>query len=185
MVKKAVVVALSCMFIVGVFLGVGSASEKPAMPALLTSAGQSTDILIVNVMLNKKLDMKIPSVALAKAEDLTGIKTLIVVVGLSNKGLGSAGLDLNAETARVKSLVEYAKQQGITVVLVHTGGAQRRGGGSDQLISLVAPVAEYYVVVKAGNADKLFDKLAAANKAQLVEVETLADAGPAIQKLFQ
>lgn len=178
-----VLMVLSALLIGG--LSVAAQPAKPSMPALITSGGQSPDGLMLDVLLNKKLNMNIPFIPLAKVSDMKDAKTLIVAVGVSNKGLGAAGIDQAQEIARVKSLLDYAKEQGLYVILVHTGGTQRRGATSDQISKMVAPVAKSYVVVKTGNADKFFSKLAEENKAQLIEISMITEAGPAIQGLFK
>lgn len=175
------------VFCVLLIAGVCAAAQpaKPSMPALITSGGQSPDGLMLDVLLNKKLDMKIPFVSLAKVSDMKNVKTLIIAVGVSNKGLGAAGIDQSQEIARVKSLLDFAREQGVYVIMVHTGGSQRRGATSDQIAKMVAPVAKAYVVVKAGNTDKFFNRLADENKAQLIEIDMITEAGPAIQGLFK
>lgn len=153
-------------------------------PALIVSAGQSTDALMVSVLLNKKLNMGFGYKQVARVDDLQGMKTLIVVVGVSSKGLGAAGLDMKQEMDRVQALLDVAQKNGIAILLMHTGGMARRGAQSNQVIELVASRASAMVVVKAGNSDGFFNNLASQHKIPLTEVETINDAGPAVQALF-
>jgi hypothetical protein len=112
------------------------------------------------------------------------MKTLVLSVGASTKGLGAAGLDMDKEIARTTALVKAAKAAGIRILVMHTGGEARRGKTSNDLIQIVAPQADYIVVVAAGNKDKLFTKLAAARNVPVAEVAKMADAGSAVKAVF-
>ena len=158
----AIAAIAGCAFALGLWSDRSSAAAgpEPGLPAVITSAGQSPDGLVVKVLLTDKqrgplADYK----ALAKPEDIAGAKTLIVAVGVSSKGLGSAGVNVEQEIARVRSLLETAKKNGMYVVLVHMGGTARRGAKSDEIAQLVAGYAHKIIVLAAGNDDGFFDKL--------------------------
>lgn len=155
-----------------------------AKPALVTSVGQASDIVVVKALLNTQLKMDLAVNPLAQPADLAGIKTLIVVVGSSAKGLGAAGLDMAKETARAQALLAAAREQKIAVLVLHTGGEARRGKTSNDLIDIVVPQADQVIVVAAGNKDKVFDTLAAKRNAPVVEVEKLAGVGAAVKTAF-
>lgn len=161
-----------------------AAAGTAQLPALITSAGQSSDAVMVNVLVNKQMQLGFAYKQLAQTEDLKGIKTLLVVVGLSSKGLGDAGINEAQETERVKELLEKARAEHIEIILVHTGGSARRGAGSDRLIDVVAPQASTYLVVATGNKDGRFEKLAKAHGATLVVVERITDLKSPLLKLF-
>jgi hypothetical protein len=154
-------------------------------PALLTSVGQSSDIAIVKVMLNTQLKMGFDYKPLAQPADLAGMKSVVIVVGASTKGLGAAGLDISKEMERATALVKAAKAAGVRILVMHTGGEARRGKTSNDVISLVAPDADGIVVVAAGNKDKLFNTLASKRNVPVVEVEKTAEAGAAVKTLFK
>jgi hypothetical protein len=154
-------------------------------PGIITSAGQSSDVAIVKVMLNTQLKLGLEYKPLAQAADLAGMKTLVVSVGASTKGLGAAGLDMDKEMARTTALVKAAKTAGIRILVMHTGGEARRGKTSNDLIQIVAPEADYIVVVAAGNKDKLFNTLAVARNVPVTEVAKMADAGSAVKAVFK
>lgn len=186
--KVSMMVALVLGVLLSTFAAVPLAGAQGAShlrkPALIVSAGQSTDALMVNVLLNKKLGMGLGYKQMATVDDLKGIKTLVVVVGVSSKGLGAAGLDVKQETERVQALLDAAQKDGIAVLLMHTGGQARRGAQSNQVIELVARHAASMVVVKAGNKDGFFNNLASQHRIPLIEVDTINDAGPAVKELF-
>jgi len=154
-------------------------------PGVITSVGQSSDIAIVKVLLNTQLKLGLDYKPLAQPADLAGMKTMVVVVGASTKGLGAAGLDLAKEMERATALVKAAKAGGAKVLVMHTGGEARRGKTSNDVISLVVPDADAVVVVAAGNKDKLFNTLAAKKNVPVTEVEKMADAGAAVKALFR
>jgi hypothetical protein len=154
-------------------------------PGVLTSVGQSSDVAIVKVLLNTQLKLGLEYKPTAQPADLGGMKTLVVVMGASTKGLGAAGLDMEKEIARTRSLLKAAKEQGIRVLAMHTGGEARRGQTSNDLIKIVVPEADYVIVVAAGNKDKLFNQLAAARNVPVVEVEKMAAAGNAVKAVFK
>lgn len=155
-----------------------------AKPALLVSAGQSSDIVVVKALLNTQLKLDLTVKPVAQPADLAGMKTLVLVVGSSAKGLGAAGLDMDKEIGRTKTLLAAAKEQKIPVIVMHTGGESRRGKTSNDLIDVVVPAADHVVVVASGNKDKVFNTLAAKSKATVVEVEKLAEAGAAVKSAF-
>lgn len=154
-------------------------------PGLLTSVGQSSDVAIVKVRLNTQLKLGLEYKPTAQVPDLAGMKTLVVVLGSSSKGLGAAGLDMDKEGARARALLKAAKEQGIKVLALHTGGERRRGQTSNDLIKLVVPEADYSIVVASGNKDKLFNQLAAKRNAPVVEVATVSAAGDAVKAVFR
>jgi hypothetical protein len=176
-------------FLVVVLLAVasGAVAQTPSFerPGLLTSVGQSSDIAIVKVMLNTQLKLGLDYKPLAQPADVAGMKTVVIVVGASTKGLGAAGLDMAKEMERAAAIVKAARTAGARILVMHTGGEARRGKTSNDVISLVVPDADSVVVVAAGNKDKLFNTLAAKKNIPVVEVEKMADAGAAVKTLFK
>lgn len=153
-------------------------------PGLLTSVGQSSDIVVVKALLNTQLKMDFEVAPVAQAQDLDGMKSLVIVVGASTKGLGAAGLDMPKELARGRALIKAARDRKIPILAVHTGGEARRGPTSNEVIDLVVPEADHVIVVASGNKDQKFQALAAARKAPVVEVDRLAAVGQAVKALF-
>jgi hypothetical protein len=162
----------------------GAADVTFATPGLLTSIGQSSDVAIVKVLLNTQLKLGLEYKPTAQPADLSGMKTLVVVLGYSAKGLGAAGLDMDKEIARARALMKTAKDLGVKILAMHTGGERRRGQTSDDLITIIVPDADYTIVVASGNKDKLFNQLAAKRHAPVVEVEKPVSAGEAVKAIF-
>ncbi|MCI9156650.1 MAG: hypothetical protein HFF44_06880 [Lawsonibacter sp.] len=155
-----------------------------ATPAVLTSVGQSADVEIVGTLCSKAgievtLDNDI------KADELPAdCKTLILAVGGSSKGLGAAGIDADQELARTEELLAKAKEQGVTVVALHTGGSARRGTLSDSFITPSFTSADIAVVVSEGDSDGLMSGILADNSTPSAYVEQVADCIATLQTLF-
>jgi hypothetical protein len=182
-IRRAALAALACSVL---FAGAATAADVTfSGPGVLTSVGQSSDVAIVKVLLNTQLKLGLDYKPTAQPADLAGMKTLVIVLGASTKGLGAAGLDMDKEIARTKALLKAAKEQKIKVLAMHTGGEARRGQTSNDLIKLAVPEADYVIVVATGNKDKLFNQLAAPRSAPVVEVEKMAGAGDAVKAVFR
>jgi hypothetical protein len=118
-----------------------SASQLFEQPLLITSAGQNAEILMVSVLAKRAgLDSKLSKIASPK--DLENMKTIVLVLGASSKGLGAAGLDLEKEKERVNLLIEEAQKKNVPLLCLHLGGEARRGPLSDGLISAFLPSAK-------------------------------------------
>jgi hypothetical protein len=153
-------------------------------PLLITSVGQSADVQIAGVLAKRAgLDATL-SKAATEAE-LENIRTLVLVIGVSMKGLGVAGLDLDHETSRVNRLVDAAKSQNISLLCVHLGGEARRGSLSDQLLTNFLPLAHMVIVEKSGNKDGLFTRICGELNIPLLELERTLDAIKPLKTLFQ
>ncbi len=166
-------------------LSILASAATPQHPMLITSAGQSADDMILRVMLGRLFGEEVERNPLAKPEDLEGKKALALVVGVSNKGLGSAGINLDQEIARIQTLLEAAKENDVYVFLVHIGGPSRRGAGSDQVAEMVSAYADHIVVTAESNQDNYFTELASNNGAELLAVASRNDAAAVIADLFK
>ncbi len=153
-------------------------------PVLISSAGQSADVKLVNLLASReKLDATVlPG---ATADDLAKVKTLLIVPGFSSKGLGAAGISQEDEMLRVKTLVKAAKDAKIPVIMVHIGGNARRQGQSDAFNELVAKNAKYMIVVAQGNEDNFFTDISTSNNIPLKLVNSISEAGAPLGELFK
>ena len=127
----------------------------------LTTIGQSDFDTVAN-LIDKTARKDVVKNNLLKAADVEDGSVVILVVGSSTKGLGSAGTDINEENVRAEAFAKAAKENKFSIVLVHVGGEQRRGAQADPIIRTVVPAAKLVMVVKTGNADGLFNTLAGA-----------------------
>ncbi|MBQ8648168.1 MAG: hypothetical protein IJ484_08510 [Oscillospiraceae bacterium] len=152
-------------------------------PILLTSGGQSADYQMIGTVMGK-LEMDVEIKNLATSEDLGDAKTLIVVVGGSSKGLGAAGIDAEAELARMMELIDAAKAAGVKVIAMHTGGSARRGDLSDSFITPTFEKADYAIVVEAGDEDGLMAGICTANSIPCDMIASISDVTTVLPAAF-
>ena len=155
----------------------GQAVPKAGLPVLTTSAGQSTDVTTLNIVLDEAgitydycdvptVEMVGDGVGLGGREsgpgfhvevmtDLgkypagTAYKTVIFAIGASLKGMGASGLTLDSEEARLRKVIDFCKQKKISVMAVHIGGESKRGPAGSDNERMIDAVAPYadYIVV--------------------------------------
>ena len=153
-------------------------------PILITSAGQSADVKLAR-LLAKKQGLNAETKLMAKDTDLGGVKTLIIVPGFSSKGLGAAGISQEDEIKRLKALINKANLLKIPIIMMHLGGVARRGGQSDEFCKLSAENSKSMIVVKQGNEDGFFTKIAKGKKIPIEEVDRISSAAVPMGKLFK
>lgn len=185
MIKNAMfmIIILSSLSIC--FISGESAESLPRFeqPLLITSAGQSADVQIGGV-LAKRAGLLATLSKNATHQELGDKKTLALVIGVSMKGLGAAGLDLDKEKTRVKELIAEAQRKDIPVLCLHLGGEARRGELSDQMIQDFLPYAQMVIVVKSGNKDGLFTKICADKNIPLLEVDRTSEVQEPLKNMF-
>lgn len=153
-------------------------------PILVTSFGQSTDASMLETVM-KRVGVAYSYDANATADDLKGVKTAIIAVGASTKGLGAAGISEADETARAKAFMAAVKQNGVEVICVHIGGSSRRGALSDALADLVLPQCSYIVLKEDANFDYKFTKYAEANNTPISLIYATKDTVTVFTNLFK
>jgi len=153
-------------------------------PALITSAGQAAEVQLANV-LAKRAGVTATLNKTAEEADLAGHKTIILVLGVSLKGLGAAGIDMEQEKNRVETLLSAADAQALPILCLHLGGEARRGDLSDWMIKTCLPHAAAVLVVKGGNKDGLFTSICRDHQIPLAEVEKTAFALEPLKKYFR
>jgi hypothetical protein len=148
----------------------GFAAEEPV---LITSAGQSADILMVKILANKSgLEYTLDKIA--PPEKVDSVKSTLIVCGGSTKGLGAAKIDKEQEYARAEALIKRARENGVKIIAIHVGGKSRRGALSDYFNKLVAEHADHIIVVETGNEDGYFTKVAEDNGIEIDVTEKIA-----------
>lgn len=150
---------------------------------LLTSCGQSADVLMMKTLLAKD-SLSFSYLPQATTDDLAGKGSVIIVLGGSSKGLGAAKISEADEVARVIALIDAAKTVGIPVLAVHMGGLNRRGALSDPFNKLGAENASRIIVVKGGNDDGFFTKLAESKSIPVDMAANSLEVGPMVKQLF-
>ncbi len=152
------------------------------LPLAVTSCGQSPDAFTVSILL-KRLKVEHTFQNTLKPEGLKSLKTLVVVMGGSAKGLGEAGIDEKGEVERVSGLLAKARELKIKILAVHIGGESRKGPLSDKFILPVVSRADYVLVTEDGNKDGFFTRLTQDKKIPLEVVKQTREVGQRIQAL--
>jgi hypothetical protein len=169
-------------------IGPAAPMAQPAFtsppPVAITSCGQSPDAYTVS-LLSKRAKIEHTFDNVLKPAALASVKTLVIVMGGSAKGLGEAGIDDKGELARVAQLLTKAKELGVKVLAVHVGGESRRGPLSDKFIDPVVAKADFVLATEDGNKDGAFTKAAKARNIPLVIVKRVAEAGPALKAVIK
>ena len=163
---------------------IGSITEKFQGPVLVTSFGQSTDGSMIEQVMKRLKTVAYTYNPTATSADLGGVKTVIIAVGNSTKGLGAAGISQDQETARAKEFMAAAKKAGVKVICCHIGGATRRGALSDAFADMVLPLSSYILVKEDGNEDGKFTSFAAANNIPITLVYGSKDTVDAFKQIF-
>ncbi|HEY5775628.1 MAG TPA: DUF6305 family protein [Xanthomonadales bacterium] len=145
-----------------------------AADVVLTPFGQSPDAMMVKVVL-KKLGVDARLEKLLQADELQDEKVLITVVAGSSKGLGEAGIDKDAEIARMQAVAEAARAKGMKIIVMHIGGKGRRGNLTDLFIVEAVPMADQLIVVEGGNYDGLFTRLVEGTDLQILPASSVRE----------
>ncbi|MCK4578656.1 MAG: hypothetical protein KAU50_07690 [Candidatus Marinimicrobia bacterium] len=160
------------------------ADFKAKQPILITTVGQSADILMVKI-LSQKAGLQFTMDKLARPDSLANQSALIIVSGGSTKGLGAAKINPEDELARVQTLVDTARAAGIKIITMHMGGKARRGKMSDRFNQLAAENADCMIVVKSGDEDQFFSNIAAEKKIPIFLVEKIINAQEVLESIFK
>ena len=163
---------------------IGTITEKFQGPVLVTSFGQSTDGSMIEQVMKRLKTVSYTYNPTATSADLGGVKTVVIAVGNSTKGLGAAGISQDQETARAKEFMAAAKKAGVKVICCHIGGATRRGALSDAFADMVLPLSSYILVKEDGNEDGKFTSFAAANNIPITLVYGSKDTVDAFKQIF-
>ena len=153
-------------------------------PAILTSIGQSADVDIANTLCTKA------GIEVTMNKNITGAdlpddcKTLILAVGGSSKGLGAAGIDADQELARTDALISAAKEKGIIVLALHTGGSARRGTLSDSFITPAFQGCDAAIGVSEGDSDGLMSGILTGNGTPAIYLDNNAGTLDALKTAF-
>ena len=163
---------------------IGTKSVDFEAPVLVTSFGQSTDGSMIEQVMKRLKTVSYSYNPTATGADLDGVKTVVIAVGNSTKGLGAAGISQEQETARAKEFMAAVEKKGVKVILCHIGGATRRGSLSDAFADMVLPLSSYMVVKEDGNEDSKFTSYASAHSIPITLVYGSKDTVDAFRLIF-
>ena len=150
---------------------------KAQLPILTTSAGQSPDVMTINIVCEEagimydycdvvNVELINMGVGLAGDEERPGFhmevhtdlekyskgtpyKTVIIAIGATLKGMGASGLTVDDEVDRVKKIIDYCKKNSIFIIGAHVGGSSKRGAPGGDNERMIDAVAPFvdYLIV--------------------------------------
>ena len=173
----------------------GDPVVKGQLPFLLTNDGQGPGgkmarLLIwqCGAILDTDFDYNAEPLK-ENPNDLTAreYKMLFVIIGSSAKGLGASGITIDEEIVRLNKMIEEAKKLNMFIIAAHIEGKARRGnpGSADeQSIDAIAPFADYLIVMKEGNQDGKFTKIAQEKNIPLTLIDNTIDFMQVIKQMF-
>ena len=153
-------------------------------PVLVTSLGQAPDGNTVTV-LSKRAGVVLPYETLAAPERIKEFKSVIISFGVSLKGFGAAGVNLDTELARAEEIKKVAKENGIKLIGVHIGGVGRRDQMSNKIIENYAGMCDLLIVYKDGNQDGIFTDIAKKGNITFLELEKLNEINDALKQMLK
>jgi hypothetical protein len=159
------------------------ACQQPVISVAPGLAPESEMLRILARRVNLTLDTR-PTASADELDDKP-YKTMIVILGASGKGLGSAGVSLDDEIDRAKKLIAQARKLGMTLIGLHIGGEDRRGPNTERMLPLVVPEMNLVIVRSDGNQDGVFTKLTAAKKIPLTSIDKTMELMDVLKKTFQ
>ncbi len=139
---------------------IGEISGLLEGPVMIVAIGQSADISIAKSLMTK---VGVEYAEYTEGANFEGYKSVMLVPGVSVKGLGSAGIDVDTEIEATKALLGKIDEAGLKVIVAHLGGSSRRDELSDQFIDLVLPEADCICALAEGNKDGKFSDFAKSN----------------------
>lgn len=116
-----------------------------------TTIGQAELSTLTTVIDNAigDADIEYTSDSTLEATDVQAGDTVFIVVGMSSKGLGSAGVDQASEEERAQAFADIGDD--INIIACHLGEAERRGTTSDTAIEIVVGASKVTFVIDSGD----------------------------------
>lgn len=145
----------------------------------VTSIGQDAEMIKFQITTLEKQDLFDYTIdSFLDAGDVLEGSVVFIFVGCSVKALGESGLTLQDEMSRANDFIERQKRGEISIIALHTGGADRRGSTSDQFISKIFSNSNMNIYVDKGNYDNMLAEISANNNIpayQIISSTALTD----------
>lgn len=192
-----------------------AATIKCQLPVIFISAGQSGGVYVTDALCQRagvpydRADAPTgehlasgvglpgykegPNVLPVQVENYAGVatgtpyKTVVFVMGASLKGMGASGLTVETEVARLKTNIDWAEKNNVTIVGMHVEGKSLRGKpGSDNevIIDAILPYCDMIMATTGSNHDNKFSDFAAANNIVCEIVKNSTAMVPVFQEMF-
>lgn len=193
-----VIVALLLLIPAMLFARVsGDPIQKFEKPFLLTSGGQGPGSKMLRFLLIKENVF-----AFGEEFDLEDepeprmdylldheTKTLVIVLGVTEKGLGASGEDIEHELDNLKDLLVLAKREKVKIIAMSIEIDKRQKGSfgaeNERVIDLVCPEADWIICLKKNNKDKRFTKFSKQYGIPLTTVESALELTGIFPEIFR
>ncbi len=165
----------------------GSPLKSYEGPFLLTSGGQGPGSKMLRLLLvnsgNFKLgtDFYLEDEPSPRLEELKSgkYKTLVIVIGVTDKGLGASGITLRDELNNLKELVDIASSMDIPIIAIYLENYRNQIDelytSTDMVIDLVCPYAQWLICKKDISSRGRFISIANENKIPLSKVDSVQE----------
>lgn len=167
-------------------------------PFLLTSGGQGAGSKMLRLLLNQTKKLKYGEDADFFLEDETPArysyidsgkyKALVIVVSVTEKGLGASGITIEDEIGFLREVIRKAQAQNMPIITVSMEADARAPkiptNGNERIIDLVGPVSDWIITLKANNADGKFTKIGQENNIPVTVIDKPLDLVQALPKIF-
>lgn len=139
-------------------------------PFLLTSGGQGAGSKMLRLLINQSKKFTLGTDFYLEDEtparysliDSGKYKTLVVVMSVTEKGLGASGITIEDEISYLKEVVKKAKAQNMPIVAVSMERDARSKistNGNERVIDTICPNADWIITIAANNTDGRFTDL--------------------------
>lgn len=126
----------------------------------VTSIGQDAEMIKFQITTLEKQDLFDYTIdSFLNASDVLEGSIVFIFVGCSVKALGESGLTIQDEMSRANEFIERQNRGEISIIALHTGGADRRGSTSDQFITKMFSNSNLNIYVDKGNYDNMLSEI--------------------------
>ncbi|MBQ5391422.1 MAG: hypothetical protein IIU44_03530 [Spirochaetales bacterium] len=167
-------------------------------PFLLTSGGQGAGSKMLRLLINQSKKFTLGEDADFWLEDETPERyayidsgrytTLVIVISVTEKGLGASGITIEDEIGFLKEVLAKAKAKNMKIVAVSMEADARAPklptNGNERIIDLVCPQSDWIISLKANNADDRFTKISQQYGIPLTIIDKPMDLVQAAPKIF-
>lgn len=195
-IKVFVVFFFFCIFSSALlFSKVQGASLSPFdSPFLLTSGGQGPGSKMLRLLLLNSGEYKLEEDFFLEDEPLSRLEeidsgkynTLVVVIGVTDKGLGASGITILEEVENLRSLISLAKAKDISIISIYLEDAkneiQELYTNNDMVIDIVCPSSDWIICKK--DSKNRFSSIARKYNIPLTTIDTVQELVKNWYKIF-
>ncbi len=164
-------------------------------PFLLTSGGQGAGSKMLRLLINQSKKFTLGTDFYLEDEtparysliDSGKYKTLVVVMSVTEKGLGASGITIEDEISYLKEVVKKAKAQNMPIVAVSMERDARSKistNGNERVIDTVCPNADWIITIAANNTDGRFTDLGKKHNIPVTVIDAPLDLVKVLPNIF-